>query len=75
MPWLLNETRTMKRRPTRRRHSSWERIEVHPRGDREKIAALTADMVRAFMDGDLDTYWKLDRELRWLLTQGKSEER
>jgi len=30
--------------------------------------------VRAFMDGDLDTYWKLDRELRWLLTQGKPEE-
>ncbi len=30
-------------------------------------------MVRAFMDLDLDTYWKLDRELRWLLTQGKSE--
>ncbi len=74
MPWLLDETWTMKRRPTRRRHSSWERIEVHPRGDREKIAALTADMVRAFMDGDLDTYWKLDRELRWLLTQGKPEE-
>jgi hypothetical protein len=63
----------MKRRSTRRRHSSWERIKVHPRGDREKIAALKADMMRAFMDFDLDTYWKLDRELRWLLTQGKSE--
>jgi hypothetical protein len=23
---------------------------------------LTADMVQAFMDGDFDTYWKLDRE-------------
>jgi hypothetical protein len=65
----------MKRRSTRRRHSSWERIKVHPRGDREKIAALKADMMRAFMDFDLDTYWKLDRELRWLLTQGKSEKR
>ena len=55
----------MKRRPTRWRHSSWERVKVHPRGDREKIAALTADMVRAFMDGDLDTYWKslIDRSL------------
>jgi hypothetical protein len=62
----------MKHRPTRRRHSPWERIKVHPRGDREKIAALKADMVRAFMDLDLDTYWKLDRELRWLLTLGKS---
>jgi len=48
--------------------------QVHPRGDREKIAALRADMVRAFMDGDLDAYWKLDRELRWLLAQGKSRE-
>jgi hypothetical protein len=38
-----------------------------------EIAALKADMMRAFMDLDLDTYWKLDRELRWLLTQGKSE--
>ena len=64
----------MKHRPTRWRHSSWERVKVHPCGDREKIAALTADMVRAFMDGDLDTYWKLDRELRWLLAQGKSKE-
>jgi len=52
-------------------HSS---VKVHPCGDREKIAALTADMVRAFMDGDLDAYWKLDRELRWLLAQGKSKE-
>src|SRR6266536_219180 len=65
MPWLLDRTRTMKRRPTRWRHSSWERVKAHPCGDREKIAALTADMVRAFMDGDLDTCWKLDRELRW----------
>jgi hypothetical protein len=31
-------------------------------------------MMRAFLDGNLDTYWKLDRELRWLLTQGKSEQ-
>jgi hypothetical protein len=45
----------MERRPTRRRHSPWERIKVHPRGDREKIAALKADMMRAFMDLDLDT--------------------
>jgi hypothetical protein len=64
----------MKRRPTRWRHSSWERVKVHPCGDREKIAAPTANMVRAFMDGDLDTYWKLDREPRWLLAQGKSKE-
>src|SRR6266568_2359270 len=34
--------------------------------DREKIAAVKADMIRAFTDDDLDTYWKLDRELRWL---------
>ena len=70
---LLDRTRTMKRRPTRWRHGSWERVKAHPRGEREKIAALTADMVRAFMDGDLDTYWKLDRELRWLLAQETKE--
>jgi hypothetical protein len=62
----------MPRRPTRRRHAPWDRIKMHPRRDREKIAALRADMVRAFMGGDLDTYWKLDRELRWLLAQEKS---
>jgi hypothetical protein len=27
---------------------------------------VKADMIRAFTDDDLDTYWKLDRELRWL---------
>jgi hypothetical protein len=61
----------MPRRPTRRRYSSWERPKIHPRRDRETIAALRADMVRAFMKGDLETYWKLDRELRWMLTQEK----
>jgi hypothetical protein len=53
------------RRSTRRRYSFWERIKVHPGRDREKIDALKTDMVRAFMKGDLETYWKLDRELRW----------
>ena len=62
----------MSRRPTQRRHSSWERITIHPRRDRKKIDALKGDMVRAYMKGDLETYWKLDRELRWILTQGKS---
>jgi hypothetical protein len=62
----------MSRRPTQHRHSSWERIKIHPRRDREKIATLTADMVRAFVKGDLETYWKLDRELRWILSQEKS---
>ncbi len=57
----------MSRRPTQRRHSSWERITIHPRRDRKKIDALKGDMVRAYMKGDLETY-----ELRWILTQGKS---
>ncbi len=68
--WGYNES--MPRRSTRRRYGVWERIKVHPRRDREKIVALKGDMVRAFMKGDLETYWKLDGELRWILTQGKS---
>jgi hypothetical protein len=51
---------SMPRRSTRRRYSFWERIKVHPRRDREKIDALKTDMVRAFMKGDLETYWKLE---------------
>ena len=61
----------MRRRPTRRRHDPWEQFKVHPHADRKKIAAVKEDMIRAFTAGDLDTYWKLDRELRWLLRQGK----
>jgi len=61
----------MKSRHTRLRHSAEERLDVHPDADREKISALVADMVQAFQDGDLDTYRKLDEELRWLLRQGK----
>jgi hypothetical protein len=63
--------KTMGHRATRRRYSAWEHITVHPRADRAKITALKDDMVRAFVAGNLDTYWKLDRELRWLLQQGK----
>jgi len=70
LPWLRRLA--MSRRPTQRRHSSWERITIHPRRDRKKIDALKGDMVRAYMKGDLETCWKLDRELRWILTQGKS---
>jgi len=44
----------------------WERIRIHPRADREKITALKADMMRTFVTGDLDTYWRLDHESRWV---------
>ena len=63
----------MAHRATRRRHHPWERIKIHPRADREKITALKADMMRAFIAGDLDTYWRLDHELRWVLQQGKKQ--
>ena len=52
----------MAHRATRRRHHPWERIKIHPRADREKITALKADMMRAFVTRDLDTYWRLDHE-------------
>jgi len=61
----------MGHRATRRRHSAWERITVHPRADREKVAVVKHDMVRAFVAGDLDRYWKLERELRWVLRQAR----
>jgi hypothetical protein len=58
---------------TRRRsdRQQRERVEVHPHADREKIAALRADMVQAFMQGDLRTYALLENELRWMVTQEK----
>jgi len=66
----------MAHRATRRRTpptQPWERIRIHPRADREKITALKTDMMRAFVTGDLDTYWRLDHELRWVLQQGKKQ--
>ena len=61
----------MAHRATRHRHQPWERIKIHPLADREKITALKADMMRAFVTGDLDTYWRLDHELRWVLERNK----
>ena len=61
----------MTRRRSDRQQKSRERVEVHPHADREKIAALRADMVQAFMQGDLRTYALLEDELRWMVTQEK----
>ena len=61
-----------RRRPDRQR-TPRERVEVHPNADREKIAALRADMVQAFMQGDLRTYALLENELRWMVTQEKQQ--
>ena len=58
-----DQTAAMAHRATRRRTpptQPWERIRIHPRADREKITALKADMMRAFVTGDLDTYWRLN---------------
>jgi len=51
----------MPRRSTLRRYGLWERIKVHPRRDREKIDALKADMMRAFMKGDWSAPFGVDR--------------
>jgi hypothetical protein len=59
----------MRHRATRWRHDRWAKIVIHPHRDRAKVAALKADLVRAFLAGDIETYWNLDRELRWVLTQ------
>ena len=74
--FCLPQALAMVHRATRRRTpptQPWERIRIHPRADREKITALKADMMRAFVTGDLDTYWRLDHELRWVLQQGKKQ--
>jgi len=61
----------VKSRPTKWRFSRWEKIRVHPNADREKLTALKKDMIQVFIAGDLETYWRLDRELRWLMQQEK----
>jgi hypothetical protein len=60
-------------RGTPHRHSRWEKIAIHPRHDQGRIAVLRADMTRAFVAGDLDLYFQLDRQLRQALAQSAPE--
>jgi hypothetical protein len=51
------------------RHRRFDKIEINPRRDQAAIKKLRADMTTAFVAGDLDTYWRLDRQLRAALVQ------
>jgi hypothetical protein len=44
--------------------SQCERVDV---AYREKMKALKSDMVRAFMEGELDDYWALSSKMKRLL--------
>jgi hypothetical protein len=56
-------------RGTLHRHRKWDRIAISPHRDQAAIAVLRADMVAAFVAGDLELYWELDRQMRQVLAQ------